>query len=160
MFRSAESGGRRAAVGTGGYHAGMIVYCCQDLIFATKIHSTAEALGLVCRPARDEAALRKRLERVDDGKANDAVQAVLVDLTIGDAAVGLIEVVKGHDPGLMVVAFAPHVEVQMLEVARQRGADRVMPRGAFASQLPDLLCELTRRPKPSTENPGSFNPHT
>ncbi len=136
-----------------GYHAWMIVYCCHDLIFATKIHSTAQALGLVCRPARDEAALRNRLNRVDDGKANDEVQAVLVDMTIGEAAVGLIAATKGHDPELTVVAFAPHVEVQRLEDARQRGADKVMPRGAFSAQLPDLLCELSRRPKPSTETP-------
>jgi len=133
----------------------MIVYCCHDLIFATKIHSTAQALGLVCRPARDASALRKRLDRVDDGKANDEVLAVIVDMTIGDAASELIRTAKEHAPGLAVVAFAPHVEVQQLEEARQSGADRVMPRGAFSAQLPDLLSELSRRPKLSTGSPDA-----
>ncbi len=125
----------------------MIVYCCTDLIFATKIHSTAESLGVVCRPARDEAALRARLDRVDDGKANDAVEAVMIDLTMGEVALELIGLAKGHDAGAgaspgagaKVIAFAPHVEVGMLKAAEELGADQVMPRGAFAAQLPQLL---------------------
>lgn len=123
----------------------MIIYCCHDLIFATKIHSTAEALGLVCRPARDATALTNRLNRVDDGKANDTVTGVVVDLTIGDEAMKLIELAKGHESAPEVVAFAPHVEVQRLAEAERCGADRVMPRGAFSAQLPDLLCGLAQQ---------------
>lgn len=137
-----------------GYHGGMIVYCCQDLIFATKIHSTVQALGLVCRPARDAVALGNRLDRIDDGKPNDEVVAVLIDLTMGDRAIGLIELVKGHDPAIPIVAFAPHVEVKLLEAARACGADRVMPRGAFSAQLPDLLQELTNGTDPSDTPPA------
>ena len=131
----------------------MIIYCCHDLIFATKIHSTAQSLGLVCRPARTAEALRNRLDRVDDGKPNDPVSGVVIDLTIGDAALDLIELAKGHAAGPKVVAFAPHVEVQLLEAAEQRGADSVMPRGAFSAQLPDLLCALTKKPKQPTQSP-------
>ena len=123
----------------------MIIYCCHDLIFATKVHSTAEALGLVCRPARDAAALMNRLNRVDDGKANDPVTGVVVDLTIGDEAPGLIELAKGHPSAPTVIAFAPHVETERLEEAKRRGADRVMPRGAFSNQLPGLLCGLAQQ---------------
>lgn len=131
----------------------MIIYCCHDLIFATKIHSTAQSLGLVCRPARDAQALRNRLDRVDDGKPNDPVSGVIVDLTIGEPALDLIDLVKGHDAKPEVIAFAPHVEVQMLEAAGQRGADSVMPRGAFSAQLPDLLCALAQKPKQPTQSP-------
>lgn len=129
----------------------MIIYCCQDLIFATKIHSTAEALGLTCRPARNLEALQKRLDRVDDGKPFGEVVAVIVDLTIGEDALDLIDLAKQHDPAPQVVAFAPHVEVDMLEEAGKRGADRVMPRGAFSTQLPDLLTSLAER-TPHTAN--------
>ncbi len=124
----------------------MIVYCCHDLIFATKIHSTAESLGLICRPARDAEALQKRLDQVDDGKANEPVTAVIVDLTIGNAAISLIELARQHEAAPSVLAFAPHVEVQRMEDAAGVGADRVMPRGAFSSQLPDLLCALAQKP--------------
>lgn len=128
----------------------MIVYCCTDLIFATKIHSTAEAIGITCRPARDQAALQARLDRVDDGKANDPVAAVIVDLTMGDAGLQLIELAKGHGTGPKVVAFAPHVEERMLAAAEELGADRVMPRGAFAAQLPQLLQALLGPASPNT----------
>lgn len=123
----------------------VIVYCCHDLIFATKIHSTAESLGLVCRPARDAAALENRLNRVDDGKANGKVTGVVVDLTIGEAARGLIELAKRHATAPVVIAFAPHVETQRLAEAERCGADRVMPRGAFSAQLPGLLCGLAQQ---------------
>lgn len=132
------------------YDGRMIVYCCSDLIFATKIHSTADAIGVVCRPARDESALQARLDRVDDGKANGAVDAVIVDLTMGEAGLKLIGLAKGHEAKPEVVAFAPHVEVRMLEAAEELGADRVMPRGAFASQLPQLLRALSELAPPNT----------
>lgn len=134
----------------------MIVYCCTDLIFATKIHSTADAVGVVCRPARDEAALKARLDCVDDGKAHDAVDAVIVDLTMGEAGLKLIELAKGHEAGPEVVAYAPHVEVRMLQAAEELGANQVMPRGAFASQLPQLLRALSRPTPPNT--PGLTGP--
>lgn len=128
----------------------MIVYCCSDLIFATKIHSTAEAVGLVCRPARDGGALQARLDCVDDGKAHDAVDAVIVDLTMGEAGLALIGLAKEHEAKPTVVAFAPHVEVRMLQAAEELGADRVMPRGAFAAQLPQLLRALSGLEPPNT----------
>lgn len=128
----------------------MIVYSCSDLIFSTKIHSTAESLGIICRPARHIAALQARLDRVDDGKANDAVDAVIVDLTMGDTGLRLIELAKGHGAAPQVVAFAPHVEVRMLQAAEELGADQVMPRGAFASQLPQLLQALSGLAPPNT----------
>jgi len=128
----------------------MIVYCCSDLIFATKIHSTADAVGVVCRPARDEAALQARLECVDDGKAHDPVDAVIVDLTMGEPGLNLIRVAKVHEAKPQVVAFAPHVEVRMLQAAEELGADQVMPRGAFASQLPQLLRALSGLAPPDT----------
>jgi hypothetical protein len=120
----------------------MIVYCCHDLIFATKIHSTTEALGLSCRPARSLNALQKRLDQIDDGKPCGAVVAVIVDLTLGEAALDLIDLARRQDPAPTVVAFAPHVEVALLDAAEKRGADRVMPRGAFSAELPDLLTSL------------------
>jgi len=132
----------------------MIVYCCHDLIFATKIHSTAEALGLVCRPARDEAALLARLDCVDDGKAHGKVAAVIVDLTMGEAGLRLIGLAKGHTSSPQVIAFAPHVEVRSLRAAEGLGADRVMPRGAFAAQLPQLLqaCSTAGQPLPGPDD--------
>lgn len=123
----------------------MIVYCCADLIFATKIRSTADSLGLVTRPARDADMLRKRLDRVDDGKPNDPVSAVLVDLDTGEAGLSLIDLSKSHSPEVPVIAFGAHVATEMLKGARDRGADEVMPRGAFTARLPQILQALSSK---------------
>jgi CheY-like chemotaxis protein len=127
------------------YHPRMIVYCCADLIFATKVRSTADSLGIVTRPVRDAPMLQKRLDRVDDGKPNEAVTALLIDLDTGDAGLALIEQAKRHDATLPVIAFGAHVAVEILEAARQRGADEVMPRGSFTRNLPQLLESLASR---------------
>lgn len=117
----------------------MIVYCCSDLIFATKIRSTAEALGLVLRPGRTAEAMKNRLEQVDDGKPNEPITGVLIDLELADQAMALIEQVKHHDQNIPVIAFGSHVATTILDGAKQHGADFVMARSAFTANLPDIL---------------------
>ena len=117
----------------------MIVYSCHDLVFATKIRSTAESLQLPNRPARGSQALADRLKQVDDGKLNEPVTAVLIDLDLADAALELVEQVKTHDRNLPVIVFGSHVETQLLDAAKQRGADFVMPRSSFTANLPAIL---------------------
>ena len=117
----------------------MIVYCCQDLLFATKIGSTAKVLGAAARPARDESALVNRLNRVDDGRLNEKVRVVMIDLEMGEAALKLLRCVKAHDATLPVVAFGSHVATDVLQAAADGGADYVMPRSQFTTQLPALI---------------------
>lgn len=123
----------------------MIVYCCADLIFATKIRSTADALGIVTRPVRNEAMLQARLDRVDDGKPNEPVTALLLDLDTGEDGLKLLDQARRHAPNLTVIAFGAHVATELLDAAQQRGADQVMPRGAFTARLPQLLQSLNPR---------------
>ena len=117
----------------------MIVYSCQDLIFATKIRSTAEALDLPSRPARNSDALQRRLDQIDDGKINEPVSVVLIDLDLGDVGLDHIQQVKTHDANIPVIAFGSHVETQRLGDAKQRGADFVMPRSTFTTNLTEML---------------------
>jgi CheY-like chemotaxis protein len=119
----------------------MVVYCCADLIFATKVRSTAESLGVTTRPVRDAAMLQKRLDRVDDGKCNDAMTGVLIDLDVPEGP-DLIRQIKRSSPQVPVVAFGAHVATAVLDAARDAGADAVMARGAFTAQLPELLRRL------------------
>ncbi len=119
----------------------MVIYCCSDLIFATKVRSTAEALGVATRPVRDATMLQKRLDCVEDGKLNDPVTGVLIDLDVPEAA-ELIRQVKAHDAGVPVVAFGSHVATDVLQNAGEAGADAVLPRSAFTAQLPQLLRQL------------------
>lgn len=117
----------------------MIVYCCTDLIFATKIGSTAQALGVPARPARDHKALERRLQGIDDGRLNEPVTGVFIDLELGQIALEMLGQVKEHDEKIPVIAFGSHVDTEMLRSARGGGADFVMPRSQFTIELPDML---------------------
>jgi hypothetical protein len=130
----------------------MIVYACRDLIFATKVRATAEALGLASRPARDAAALHQRLMCVDDGKGHAAVTGVLIDMDLGAEALALIRQAKTVLPAIPgrpavpgvpgVVAFGSHVATELLDAARAAGADFVLPRSQFTANLPAILERL------------------
>lgn len=120
----------------------MIIYCCPDLLFATKIRSTAEALGVLTRPVRDQTMLDNRLNQVDDGKNNAPVTALLVDLDTGEEGLALIAHARAACADLAVIAYGSHVEVERLDAARQAGADPVLTRGQFTRMLPELLTAL------------------
>ena len=121
----------------------MTVYCCADLIFATKVRSTCEALGTVSRPARNAEMLQKRLDRVDDGKPNGAVSLLLIDLDLGEPALELIQQARGHDADLPIIAWGPHVAVELLNAAGQAGASEVMTRGSFTAKLPEIVQQFS-----------------
>lgn len=117
----------------------MIAFAAADLIWATRIKRTADALGLPARPVRTPGMLRERF-------ADSDVRSLIVDLTLGETALDLIRAVREHpEPAgrsVRVVAFGPHVEHALLQRARDAGADEVLPRGAFDRDLPDLLLAL------------------
>jgi hypothetical protein len=123
----------------------MIVYCTQDLIFATKIRSTADAIGIVSRPARNEEMLAARLACLDDGKGNEPVTGVLVDLEMGEAGLDLVRQARYHACAPTVVAFGSHVAVDLLAAAESAGAHQVMARSRFSAILPAMLETLARR---------------
>lgn len=117
----------------------MIIYCCADLIFATKVSSTCDALSVTSRPARNADMLQKRLDRVEDGKPNDAVSLLLIDLDLGEPALDLIRYARAHSAELPIIAWGPHVAVDLLKAAGQAGATQVMTRGSFTSNLPEIV---------------------
>lgn len=117
----------------------MILYCAADLIWATKIRATAEAVGVSSRPVRDLAMLEARL-------ADSPVRGLVVDLE-APAGLELIRRLRGPGAGereraVAVVAFGPHVELERFQAAREAGAERVMARGAFDRGLGQILTEL------------------
>jgi hypothetical protein len=120
----------------------MILYLAADLLWGTRIRSTAESLGIPARPARNLDMLTARL-------ADSDVRGFVVDLEGGEAAIALIGHLRRADAtpkerGVRVVAWAPHVDVEGLRRAKEAGADAVMARGAFARGLVRILTELER----------------
>ena len=126
----------------------MIIYACSDLIFATKIRSTAESLKLPSRPVRDAQMLGNRLSCVDDGKLNEPVSGLLIDLDLGQAGLDMIDQVRKHEAAsggkVAVLTFGSHVATEILAQARERGADFVMSRGQFTSNLPEILQRMAK----------------
>ncbi|TVQ61109.1 MAG: hypothetical protein EA378_09675 [Phycisphaerales bacterium] len=144
----------------------MILYMAADLLWATRIKETATDLALPCRPARTPDMLRQRLGDAD-------VRALIVDLSAEDAAIELIralreaeaqaagksnphpavgsssEVASGVASGVRrrvrVLAFGPHVRKELLQAARDAGADEAIPNGAFEHALPEILLQLGSR---------------
>jgi hypothetical protein len=98
----------------------------RDLIFATKISSTATALG---RPLK--------LIREPDRLSAEAGQRLLVDLNLAGALGAAVrwKVATGGE----VIAFVAHVDAATIQAAREAGLDRVIPRSEFVRILPDLL---------------------
>lgn len=105
----------------------MILYRASDLIWASRIRATAEAVGVRVRPA-SVAAL-----------AEETPTALLVDLESGNEAMDVIAEVKRNHPGCRIIAFGPHVREDLFEMARRAGADEALPRGAFDHRLAEIL---------------------
>lgn len=149
----------------------MILYFAADLLWASKIKGTADALGLSARPVRTLEMLEARLAEYA-APHSDPVKALVVEITspggAGEEAEGpgkleiamtLIQRLRAGakaagEGGIRVLAFGPHVEVEALRAAKSAGADAVMTRGAFGDRLPEVLRELVER------SPGTHSPKT
>lgn len=108
-----------------------------DLMFASRIRATAQALGanvgVHARPAALLDAARQhppRLVLIDlDARAWDAA-AVVRDLKQDE-----------RTASARVVAFVSHVRQDAIEAARSAGADRVLARSAFVRELAAILSD-------------------
>ncbi|HWE92536.1 MAG TPA: hypothetical protein VG269_01060 [Tepidisphaeraceae bacterium] len=106
-----------------------VLVLVRDLIFATKISSTAKAVGSSVKMVRDPAAL-----------GNEPGRLLLVDLNLPGAieAAGLW---RTGPAGGTVVGFISHVDADTAARAREAGIGQVMARSRFVEVLPELLRE-------------------
>ena len=121
----------------------MICFCAADLLWATRIKSTADALGISCRPTRNIEMLEARL-------VDSPVRSLIVDLE-SEGGMSLIQRLRGEGAderarAVRVLAFGPHVAVELFQQAKRAGADAVMARGAFSGRLPEILRQLAADP--------------
>ncbi len=121
----------------------MILYLASDLLWASKIKGTADALNLPCRPARTPEMLRARL-------ADSPVRALIIDLEAGLTALDLLHLIRTEAPAVRTLAFAPHVLTDAINAAKDAGAHTVLPRSTFSAQLPALLTALSTGQNPTT----------
>ena len=110
----------------------MILTVVDDLMIGLRIEEAAKAIGSRAESVNswEEAGLRLRSE---------GVQGVVVDLAMTGLALDDLREVT--DAGVWLIAFYPHVNVELRRAAERAGVERVYPRSRFLRDLPNLLLE-------------------
>jgi DNA-binding NarL/FixJ family response regulator len=106
----------------------------NDLFFYSKIRQTAQQLGRQLEPAQPETISAKLRE--------SAAETLVLELGSGlEEALDAVRALKSDAElaKVRVVAFGSHVQVSMLQAAREAGCDEVLSRSEFTARLPELL---------------------
>lgn len=105
----------------------------SDLMFSSKITATANSIGA-------SISVVRTLEQLENELTSNPATTVMIDLeaTAADPIEAITQCVNTQ-PRPKIIAFGPHVNVDLLKKAEQAGADEVMPRGAFTANLQQLL---------------------
>src|SRR5262245_58510778 len=106
----------------------------RDLIFTTRVTSTARELGkrvLVAGSAELAASMIEQWQPA----------LVLIDLSAGEASSpqAILAYRQATKGGSRLIAFGSHVDKDALASAAAAGCDEVMPRSKFSAELPDLI---------------------
>jgi PleD family two-component response regulator len=113
----------------------MVLAIVDDLMFASKIRSTAAQLGVPVTFARSSASA---LASVRD----TAPSLVILDLNNPRTdPLGTVAVLKADaaTSAIRTVGYVSHAQTDLIEAARQAGVDEVMARSAFTAKLADIL---------------------
>ena len=113
----------------------MILAVLDDLMFTSKIKTTASQLGVAVTFARSADAARSAL-------ASTPPSLVIFDLNNARVdPLGLVSEMKTN-PALATiptVGFVSHVQTELIDAARRAGVTEVMARSAFVAQLGEIL---------------------
>jgi len=105
----------------------------EDLLFVVKIADAAKRSGLEAQFVKTEQ------DALAAAEANPLL--VIVDLNANSVdPIDLISKLKGTErKKLPVIAFVSHVQGELKQRAHDAGADMVMARSAFSTNLPQIL---------------------
>lgn len=107
----------------------------DDIFFASKIRGTAEALNVA-------VAFARRADSLFDAAKTETPSLIILDLQSEQLdAIRLAERLKDDEQlrDVPIVGFFSHVDVETRMRAMEAGVDRVLPRSAFTSGLPEIL---------------------
>jgi CheY-like chemotaxis protein len=115
--------------------ASVILAIVDDLMFTSKIRTTAGQLGVPVTFARSrDAALT--------GMRSTLPRLVILDLNSrGADPLGTLAAMR-DDPalaGIPTIGFVSHVQADLIDAARQAGIGEVMARSAFTARLPEII---------------------
>jgi PleD family two-component response regulator len=113
----------------------MILAVLDDLMFSSKIKTTAGQLGVAVTFARSAETAIAEMRK-------SAPSLVILDLNNARTnPLGIVASMK-EDPALAAiptVGYASHVQTDVINAARQAGVGEVLARSAFTIQLADIL---------------------
>lgn len=110
-----------------------VLFLSGDLIFAGRVRAAADAAGV-------QFQLSGRLPEQPD----PSIGWIIVDLSSRRSLVPTIAgEVAERFPAAQLLAYAPHVQVELLRAARQAGIETVLTRGQFDQRLPHLFQDLS-----------------
>ena len=113
----------------------MIIAVLDDLMFSSKIKTTAKQLGIDVMFARSADAALAEMRKTSPS---------LVILDLNNARtdpLGIVAQMK-QDAALAsipTVGYASHVQVDVINAAREAGVGEVLARSAFTQNLPQIL---------------------
>ncbi len=109
----------------------MIAALVTDMIFRSRITATAGAAQVTVRVVG-------QLEGLAGLLAQEDLTLLIVDMERPDAQAA-IRLAADAVPRPRIVAYFPHIQTELSQVAREAGADTVLPRSLFVQRLPELL---------------------
>jgi DNA-binding NarL/FixJ family response regulator len=113
-----------------------MVFCAvDDLLFSTKISSTAKAVDVKVHFERNPATVESAIRET---------RPSLVILDLNSRRLKPLDVVARlkADPdlaGIRTIGYVSHVDSDTIEAARTAGIDQVLARSAFSERLAEIL---------------------
>jgi CheY-like chemotaxis protein len=112
-----------------------IVAIVDDLFFASKIRGTAEALSV-------SVSFPRTLDSLIESANTAAPRLIICDLNATRIdPITLSKRLKADEilRSIPLIGFFSHVDTELQRRATEAGFDRVMPRSAFTSKLPQII---------------------
>ena len=112
-----------------------VIAIVDDLFFASKIRGTAEGLGVPVSFPRTLDSLIEAANSEPPGLIICDLNATRID------PIGLSARLKTDDVlrSIPLIGFFSHVDTELQQRALDAGFDRVLPRSAFTSKLPQII---------------------
>ncbi|PHR98730.1 MAG: hypothetical protein COA78_25800 [Blastopirellula sp.] len=111
----------------------IIIYLTADLMFSSRVSSYAKEIGADLRVAISGPQC---INAINQNK----VDRVLVDLNVPKLDIEeLMTQIKATGQDLDVIAYGPHVQIELLEAAKAAGCDVVLSKGQFNQQIEALV---------------------
>lgn len=105
-----------------------------DLFFAERFEQALRQLG-------HQAQVVDLSAGPAPGALPEGVNLALIDLEAGPVALALVR--QARAAGVKVLAFGPHVDLDLHQAAREAGADRVVPRSKLTASFAELIASLS-----------------